>query len=139
MSVVTLQIGQCGNQLGCSLFDALVQDPEGAPVFFREASSGGAASSSSGRGGETHAGDPKRPSRKRYTARAVLIDMESKVGPFAPVRRTPKRTSRGNNQPSSCLPQRARKHRSLGPHPAPPPRKCHPPPSTAPAPAPAAR
>ncbi|GBF91057.1 delta tubulin [Raphidocelis subcapitata] len=65
MSVVTLQIGQCGNQLGCSLFDALAADalaaaaPDGAgAAFFRDRGAGG---------------------RARWAARSVLIDMEPKV------------------------------------------------------------
>ncbi|KDO16606.1 hypothetical protein SPRG_17885 [Saprolegnia parasitica CBS 223.65] len=56
MSIVTLQLGQCGNQLGYALFDKLATELE-APlemdIFFRGPSS---------------------------TARAVLIDMEPKVG-----------------------------------------------------------
>ena len=74
MSVVTLQIGQCGNQLGCSLYDALAQvEPDAASVFFRE------SSGSSGGGAAADAGSCKQPSRKRWTPRSVLIDMEPKV------------------------------------------------------------
>ncbi|EQC31617.1 hypothetical protein, variant [Saprolegnia diclina VS20] len=55
MSIVTLQLGQCGNQLGYALFDKLateLEDPLEMDIFFR---------------GPSH------------TARAVLIDMEPKV------------------------------------------------------------
>jgi hypothetical protein len=64
-SVVTLQLGQCGNQLGHALFDSLGQcssapfDAElsvALPTFFRESMSG-----------------------KPSVARAVLVDMEPKV------------------------------------------------------------
>ncbi|KAF0689748.1 Aste57867_18816 [Aphanomyces stellatus] len=66
MSVVTLQLGQCGNQVGLSLFDKLAAElkhfsPEDKECFFR-------------------AHDAKNiGSHPKTTARAVLIDMEPKV------------------------------------------------------------
>jgi hypothetical protein len=69
MPVVTVQLGQCGNQLGYSLFETLAceldrQDYgiDGWETFFRPA----AATAGS--------------RDKSCTARAVLIDMEPKVG-----------------------------------------------------------
>ncbi|KAI8475858.1 MAG: delta tubulin [Monoraphidium minutum] len=72
MSVVTLQIGQCGNQLGYSLFEALSLDPDAATTFFHERSGGESGSSSGSASGA-------RPGVKPWRARAVLIDMEPKV------------------------------------------------------------
>lgn len=69
MSVITLQIGQCGNQLGCSLFEALAQDPEAANTFFRERAARTAA----------HEASAAKQLGKRWAARSVLIDMEPKV------------------------------------------------------------
>lgn len=64
MSVVTVQLGQCGNQVGGALFDVLAgealsasrkEEPE-AETFFRRAKGG-----------------------TQWVARAVLVDMEPKV------------------------------------------------------------
>ncbi|GAB5373325.1 hypothetical protein AAMO2058_001741400 [Amorphochlora amoebiformis] len=55
MSTVTIQLGQCGNQVGGELFSCMAK--ERPREFFRE-------------------GDGKKA---RYTARAVLIDMEPKA------------------------------------------------------------
>lgn len=60
MSIVTLQFGQCGNQLGHSLFNTIMDETKDMghkhrDIFFREG----------------HQSVP--------TARAVLVDMEPKV------------------------------------------------------------
>eukprot|EP00948_MAST-09A_sp_MAST-9A-sp1_P004283 g4283.t1 len=55
MSVICIQIGQCGNQLGWSFFDELYRLNPGNDVFFRRGKNGGTV------------------------ARALLVDMESKV------------------------------------------------------------
>ncbi|ETW04143.1 hypothetical protein H310_04499 [Aphanomyces invadans] len=70
MSVVTLQLGQCGNQVGLSFFDKLSTElqhfsAEDRECFFRSHDS------------KTIAGHDE--ARQRATARAVLIDMEPKV------------------------------------------------------------
>ncbi|DBA74318.1 TPA: hypothetical protein ACH3X1_011092 [Trebouxia sp. C0004] len=70
MSVVTLQLGQCGTQIGQALFDCLaaetVSDQGSArsplDVFFRPVDE-----------------RPSRTTRNRRHARAVLVDMEPKV------------------------------------------------------------
>ena len=56
MSVLTVQIGQCGNQLGQAMFESLASEKASAGAYFR------------------HGAKETQP-----TARAVLIDMESKV------------------------------------------------------------
>ena len=67
MPIVTLQLGQCGNQLGCAFFDSL------------------AAELSTTIDHERHAADeffrpiPSSSQSDQYCARAVLIDMEPKV------------------------------------------------------------
>eukprot|EP00435_Cladocopium_sp_Y103_P064969 s163_g26.t1 len=71
MSTVTLQLGQCGNQLGAEVFARLYQEAEAAPVslsesihkvFFRQAR---------GRGSDATKALP--------LARAVLVDTEPRV------------------------------------------------------------
>ncbi|RHY89273.1 hypothetical protein DYB37_004045 [Aphanomyces astaci] len=69
MSVVTLQLGQCGNQLGLSFFDKLAHElehfsAEDRECFFRSDDAKTIAS---------------HESNGAATARAVLIDMEPKV------------------------------------------------------------
>ncbi|RHY69428.1 hypothetical protein DYB38_007584 [Aphanomyces astaci] len=69
MSVVTLQLGQCGNQLGLSFFDKLAHElehfsAEDRECFFRSHDAKTIAS---------------HESNGAATARAVLIDMEPKV------------------------------------------------------------
>lgn len=64
--MLTVQIGQCGNQLGAALFQQLAQetkdqDEELLGSFFRPSSGG------------------ERDSKPQRVARAVLIDMEPKV------------------------------------------------------------
>jgi tubulin delta len=61
MSVVTLQLGQCGNQVGGELFSCLSQ--EAPTVFFRKREN----KKRQGYGGSAH------------VARAVLVDMEPKA------------------------------------------------------------
>ena len=70
MPVVTLQLGQCGNQLGCSFFQAMAQElascdygRSAVEEFFRPIVHTG--------------GDLGR--HESYVARAVMIDMEPKV------------------------------------------------------------
>lgn len=95
MSVVTLQLGQCGNQIGEQLFGRLRAEAEGAGTalksatlarFFRE----GAAGAGGGAGGggsrdhglnarKTAGTDGCAPKGDVLTARAVLVDMEPKV------------------------------------------------------------
>eukprot|EP01047_Picozoa_sp_COSAG01_P027846 COSAG01_NODE_1852_length_9061_cov_50.987949_3_plen_520_part_00 len=82
MGVVTLQLGQCGNQLGAELFSQLARYPAAAqpgeqppqqqqlpPRFFR----GGEGRGAGGRVGDATAG------AEEVHARAVLVDMEPKV------------------------------------------------------------
>ncbi|KAK9820111.1 hypothetical protein WJX72_006233 [[Myrmecia] bisecta] len=73
MSVITVQLGQCGNQIGSSLFQCLAKEvdacsgdaaAEARDAFFAE------RSPSQG---------PGRAGSGRYKARAVLVDMEPKV------------------------------------------------------------
>jgi tubulin delta len=68
MPVITVQLGQCGNQLGYSLFETLAAEldrqdygVDGWETFFRPAAAAAGARD------------------KACTARAVLIDMEPKV------------------------------------------------------------
>jgi len=65
MSFLTVQVGQCGNQLGVSLFDALLTEAEAGPDDF-----GAAARQAFFR---VRRGDGA------LVARAALIDMEPKV------------------------------------------------------------
>ena len=81
MSVVTVQVGQCGNQLGTALFNVLAAEAEAAP------DDAGAATRQvcALHGVCAHAvlTDPAqtffRPRHGVDTARAVLVDMEPKV------------------------------------------------------------
>lgn len=68
MPIVTLQLGQCGNQLGCSFFESLASElsvndhgRHAADEFFRPIPSS------------------SRSEGDRYCARAILVDMEPKV------------------------------------------------------------
>jgi tubulin delta len=68
MPVITVQLGQCGNQLGFSLFEALAAELErqdygvdGWETFFRPAAGGAGRRD------------------KACTARALLVDMEPKA------------------------------------------------------------
>lgn len=72
MSTVTVQLGQCGNQMGAALFDVLAGEAAAGPMdfrrevtesFFREAKSGGS-----------------------LVARAALVDMEPKARKLKPPR-----------------------------------------------------
>lgn len=65
MSVLTVQVGQCGNQLGVSLFDALLDEADAGPDDF------GAAT--------RQAFFRARRGDGALVARAALIDMEPKV------------------------------------------------------------
>ncbi|KAG1674578.1 hypothetical protein FOA52_001827 [Chlamydomonas sp. UWO 241] len=73
MPVVTVQLGQCGNQLGCAFFQALGQEfasvdygRQAVEEWFRPLQGGGQ-------------GVHTRGDTDRYVARAVMIDMEPKV------------------------------------------------------------
>jgi hypothetical protein len=72
MSVITLQIGQCGNQLGASLFAALAGG--GAPDAGGTGAAGGAPLPPGAFFRDAPPGAPKP-----WAARSVLIDMEPKV------------------------------------------------------------
>eukprot|EP00878_Enallax_costatus_P024662 GHUV01026338.1.p2 GENE.GHUV01026338.1~~GHUV01026338.1.p2 ORF type:complete len:102 (+),score=21.96 GHUV01026338.1:445-750(+) len=70
MPIVTVQLGQCGNQLGASWFDTLAEElssggygPHAAEVYFQQLHDSSTAASSN----------------KQWAARAVLVDMEPKV------------------------------------------------------------
>ena len=90
MSVITVQIGQCGNQLGCSLFETLAReagaDDAARRVFFRDtddessdaAFTAADVDTSPGGFGHSHHGH-SRSGKKRWAARAVLVDMEPKA------------------------------------------------------------
>ncbi len=64
MPTITLQLGQCGNQLGCSFFNTLATE-------FSSHDYGSDA---------VHEYYRPSPDPNLYTARSVLIDMEPKVG-----------------------------------------------------------
>lgn len=71
MSVVGVQVGQCGNQVGAALYAALVQ----------EATSKHASNAFRQRVLETFFREPnkKKSSEDVPIARAILVDMEPKV------------------------------------------------------------
>eukprot|EP00392_Amoebophrya_sp_AT5.2_P003974 g3979.t1 len=80
MSIVAVQLGQCGNQLGRAFFDCLAaehvdaSDPDStaARMFFRPMGASGAAASSIAR--------PNPPATAvKLIARAVLVDLEPRV------------------------------------------------------------
>ena len=82
-SVVTVQLGQCGNQVGAELFDTLSTEIDAHPsrdragirrAFFREPHRD--EDSDAGFNSDDVA---STSSRKTPVARAVLIDMEPKV------------------------------------------------------------
>lgn len=73
MPVITVQLGQCGNQLGSCMFQALATEMSGndygvsgVEEFFRYVE-------------PTAAGSSRRGSGRSYIARALLMDMEPKV------------------------------------------------------------
>eukprot|EP00879_Flechtneria_rotunda_P011109 GHRR01011606.1.p1 GENE.GHRR01011606.1~~GHRR01011606.1.p1 ORF type:complete len:323 (+),score=115.99 GHRR01011606.1:206-1174(+) len=72
MPIVTVQLGQCGNQLGVSWFDSLA-----AELF----SSGNLGTCAADAYFEQHAANAatRSNSTKQWTARAVMVDMEPKV------------------------------------------------------------
>ena len=75
MVVITVQVGQCGNQLGSTVFDALSSSSQ-SPLpsdYFREPSSSRSSSSFS------DPSDPATQHQQQQIARAVLIDTEPKV------------------------------------------------------------
>ena len=82
--VVTIQVGQCGNQVGLRWWDLLQQehsapgaagDVSALSTFFRAAE--GERSSSGG--GAPAPDDARAPFAQRFRARAVLVDMEEGV------------------------------------------------------------
>eukprot|EP00051_Salpingoeca_urceolata_P003270 m.56530 g.56530 ORF g.56530 m.56530 type:complete len:357 (+) comp12623_c0_seq2:92-1162(+) len=86
MSVVTVQIGQAGNQVGCEFFDALSQaaSPDDVATFFRQASTNRPSkrrmeSASDGQHGATASATVVAGSPPKLEARAVLVDLEEKV------------------------------------------------------------
>ncbi|GLC37998.1 hypothetical protein PLESTB_000447600 [Pleodorina starrii] len=64
MPVITLQLGQCGNQLGCSFFSTLANELSANDYGYDAVN-------------EYYRAGPDTPNT--YTARSVLIDMEPKV------------------------------------------------------------
>lgn len=69
MSVVTLQLGQCGNQVGTQLFSTIYEDASAtsAPLTYRQAAL------------EKFFYQQDSPRSRDLKARAILVDMESKV------------------------------------------------------------
>ena len=76
MSIVTVQIGQCGNQIGGQLFSTIKDDIEKLPKGFNRTQDQGYKAESVERFFDTQ--DAKDGSTKDY-ARAVMVDMEPKV------------------------------------------------------------
>uniref|UniRef100_A0A7M5V5F2 Tubulin delta chain n=2 Tax=Clytia hemisphaerica TaxID=252671 RepID=A0A7M5V5F2_9CNID len=77
MSIVTIQLGQCGNQIGCDLFSLLYQDAHQTPKY----SSFETLENTSYKMDtlERYFTEINTSSEKRYEAKAVLVDMEVKV------------------------------------------------------------
>ena len=77
MSIVTLQLGQCGNQIGCDLFSLLYQDAHQTPKY----TSMDTLENTSYKMDtlERYFTEVTKSSEKRYEAKAVLVDMEEKV------------------------------------------------------------
>ncbi|XP_069827900.1 tubulin delta chain [Dendropsophus ebraccatus] len=71
MSLITVQLGQCGNQIGYELFDVLCSDLQGGGLCPRREDSLYQAASKERFFDETESGD--------LVGRAVLLDMEAKV------------------------------------------------------------
>ncbi len=91
MAVVTVQVGQCGNQLGSALFGALVEEADAGPDDFKAATREVRLQSQRVcvQGRLAHARCAQLFFRPRHrsdgaacallTARAVLVDMEPKA------------------------------------------------------------
>lgn len=75
MSIVTLQIGQCGNQIGGQFFQTLVDDLNSKPEFCSKAQNSEYCDTS----WERFFTESAKPSSPRWNARAVMVDMEPKV------------------------------------------------------------
>jgi tubulin delta len=95
MPVITVQLGQCGNQLGFSLFETLAAEldrqeygVDGWETFFRP------AAAAAGR------------RDKACTARAVLVDMEPKVPGRSCTSRLPGLPSGRGFMPAPLYPRR---------------------------------
>ena len=75
MSVVSVQLGQCGNQIGTDLFNTIMKDASSPPSY----------SSCTSLLNQTYGEEVfdrfffQCESSKNYTARAVLVDTEPKV------------------------------------------------------------
>ena len=75
MSVVSVQLGQCGNQIGTDLFNTLMKDVSSPPSY-------SSCTSTLNKTYEEEVFDRfffQCDSSKNYTARAVLVDTEPKV------------------------------------------------------------
>ena len=77
MSVVTIQLGQCGNQIGCDLFSLLYQDAHQPPQY----TSSGTSDNVTYRMDmlERYFTECEGRGTRRYEAKAVMVDMEEKV------------------------------------------------------------
>ena len=75
MSVVTIQLGQCGNQIGTNLFNALITDATIPPSY-------SSPTSVSNEAYEEEVSERffcQHDNSHIYTARAVMVDTEPKV------------------------------------------------------------
>ena len=81
MSVITLQLGQCGNQIGRQLFTTLHEDALSAPAVRKSTSPDAYCEVSLSRFFDARRGKTARSSNSHdlLRARAVLVDMESKA------------------------------------------------------------
>lgn len=80
MSVVTLQLGQCGNQVGCHMFSSLVDDLDAKNVgVSHKLNKEYVEESSEMLFSETNSQILESSDQKPLKARAVLVDMESKA------------------------------------------------------------
>lgn len=82
MSIVIIQVGQCGNQLGASLLDQLFEECQGSPLletFFIAAKQAQLPSASSSEWKKRRGSSHLSP----WVARACLIDTEPKAVDFA--------------------------------------------------------
>jgi len=79
MSIVTVQLGQCGNQIGCDLFSLLYQDAHRPPQY----TSGGASNNVAYKMDmlERYFTESRDASSRGtcHEAKAVMVDMEEKV------------------------------------------------------------
>ena len=76
MSIVTVQLGQCGNQIGCDLFSLLHKDSHQSPQFTSTDAADNIAykmDTLERYFTETRAG------HHQHEAKAVMVDMEEKV------------------------------------------------------------